>query len=1219
MHRLAELSLKNRALIALVTIAVALFGTISMTQLKQELVPSISLPVVSVVTTYPGASPEIVDNDVSTKVEASMRGLEGLASSSATSSAGVSTVTLQFDYGTDLVYAQQRIQQALDRTSSQLPSGIQTNVVSGSIADLPVVRLAVSAPDGTSMQDLAQRIRTSTLGDLRDIAGVRDATLSGDPQPRIAITPDQAALAAAGLGPTAITDALKTAGVLVPIGQVADAGTTLTVEAGTPLTSADDLARIPLTGARAGSSPTLGDVAKVVLDTQPATTISRVDGAAALTISVTKTPAANTVDVSKAVRAALPDLQPALGTGVTITPVFDQAPFIEQSIETLVVEGLLGLFFAIIVIFAFLFSLRSTIVTAISIPTSLLVTFIGLQAAHYSLNILTLGALTIAIGRVVDDSIVVIENIKRHMAMHPAAGRRGEERARVIVDSVREVAGAVTAATVSTVAVYLPIAFVSDISGELFRPFALTSVIALLASLVVSLTIVPVLAYWMLGGSRARSRAKRAAGTPPSDLLPVPRSAGSRGGADAGAESEAGMEGDGSFGATGAAGSAGPTAGAALASTASASAQPLRARPRRERAEQDAVQFAPLGLRDEPERPRSRRELREAREREAAEARGAGTTATSGAGLGPNGATAVASTGTAADGRSPLVADAVAAAGPAADGAAAPGVGAGGTGGDALGFESERAEGWLARAYAPVIRWVLSRPWTTLGAALLVLVLTGILAPFMKTNFLGDSGNNAFTVTQEVAPNASLQAIDEGSRAIEQALISTPDVETVQLTISAPGAGGSSFSLASSSGPRVTFSVTAGANADVQTVQDRVRERLATVPGGDKTTIGTGGSSSGFSSNLTVSVTAPTQELLREGTAKITEALSTASGLRDVTSSLDESRPFVRLTVDHAAAAAAGLNEQAIGGIVAQRLGPVPAGNVLLEGQTVRVFLLSGTTAPDSIIALRDLEIPTATGPKRLSELAAVDVVNGPVTITTEHGGPSASVTATPVDDNLGAANTNVRAALRDLALPDGVQWELGGVSADQSAAFAQLGLALLAAILIVYVVMVATFKSLLQPLLLLVSVPFAATGAVLLQIATGVPLGVASLIGVLMLIGIVVTNAIVLVDLVNQFRARGADVAHAVVEGGVRRVRPIVMTALATVLALTPMALGVTGHSGFISQPLAIVVIGGLLSSTALTLLVLPALYAIVEGPIERRRMRRRARVEGELAGEGL
>ena len=248
-------------------------------------------------------------------------------------------------------------------------------------------------------------------------------------------------------------------------------------------------------------------------------------------------------------------------------------------------------------------------------------------------------------------------------------------------------------------------------------------------------------------------------------------------------------------------------------------------------------------------------------------------------------------------------------------------------------------------------------------------------------------------------------------------------------------------------------------------------------------------------------------------------------------------------------------------------------------------------------------------GPVALDTLATVENTEGPASVTTVKGLRSATITATPGTDNLSVANTEVTAALADAKLPQGANAEIGGVTASQGDAFSQLGLALLAAILIVYIVMVATFRSLRQPLLLLVSVPFAATGAIILQIVSGIPLGVASLIGVLMLIGIVVTNAIVLVDLVNQYRRRGMGVEEAVMHGASRRLRPILMTALATIFALLPMAIGLTGHGGFISQPLAIVVIGGLVSSTVLTLVVLPTLYNLVEGARDRRAAKKAAK----------
>jgi HAE1 family hydrophobic/amphiphilic exporter-1 len=265
---------------------------------------------------------------------------------------------------------------------------------------------------------------------------------------------------------------------------------------------------------------------------------------------------------------------------------------------------------------------------------------------------------------------------------------------------------------------------------------------------------------------------------------------------------------------------------------------------------------------------------------------------------------------------------------------------------------------------------------------------------------------------------------------------------------------------------------------------------------------------------------------------------------------------------------------------------------------------------PLTIAALRDYKVTTPTGKTvKLSSLADVGQKESPASITTIKGVQSATITVSPKTADTGTASTDIAKAIKSLNLPSGATATLGGVTKQQNDAFSQLAIALLAAILIVYIVMVAAFKSLRQPLLLLVSVPFAATGAIILQKVSGIPLGVASLIGVLMLIGIVVTNAIVLIDLVNQYRRRGYKTGEAIAHGGSRRLRPILMTALATIFALLPMGVGLTGGGGFISQPLAIVVIGGLVSSTVLTLIVLPALFYLVEGAKERRTDRRAAR----------
>jgi HAE1 family hydrophobic/amphiphilic exporter-1 len=217
----------------------------------------------------------------------------------------------------------------------------------------------------------------------------------------------------------------------------------------------------------------------------------------------------------------------------------------------------------------------------------------------------------------------------------------------------------------------------------------------------------------------------------------------------------------------------------------------------------------------------------------------------------------------------------------------------------------------------------------------------------------------------------------------------------------------------------------------------------------------------------------------------------------------------------------------------------------------------------------------------------------------------------TPAGDNLGALTAEVTKRLNAVELPVGVTATIGGVSASQADSFSQLGIALLAAIAIVFVVMVATFSSIIQPLILLISIPFAATGALGLLLATNTPLGVPAIIGMLLLVGVVVTNAIVLIDLINQYRKQGRPTQQAIMDGARQRLRPILMTALATIFALTPMALGITGSGGFISQPLAIVVIGGLFSSTVLTLVIVPVLYWLVEGRKERRAAKRAAKTK--------
>jgi HAE1 family hydrophobic/amphiphilic exporter-1 len=1040
-HLLSVFSLRNRALIALLTIVVVVFGGISLTLLKQELFPSLSLPQITIITGDPGASPQVVENDVSTPIENAVQGVEGLDSSRSTSKSGQSTVTASFVYGTDLTSAEQKVQVAVDRLQSSLPDGVTPQVVAFSLDDLPVIQLAVTSK--LDAPTLASRLQDSTVTDLEQLTGVRAASVLGDRGQRITIAPDAAKLAADGLTTQAIGSALQQNGILLASGTITEGDKTLDVQAGQRIDSTDQLAALPLIGARVppGTAvPTIGDVATVKIVQNPVAGISRVNGKAALTVSISKTPAGNTVDVSRAVNKEIPKLEKDLGSDTKFTVVFDQAPYIEQSINSLAEEGGLGLLFAVIVILLFLLSFRSTIVTAISIPVSLLIAFIVMWGVGYTLNVLTLGAITIAVGRVVDDSIVVIENIKRHLSL-------GEEKLAAITTGVREVAIAVTASTVTTVAVFLPIALVGDITGELFRPFALTVTIALLASLFVALTIVPVLAYWFLKATPHRH------------------------------------------------------SGAVTASAADGG----------------------VTASDELDRPTA-----------------------------------------------------------------------------------------LQRGYLPIIRWTTRFRWVTVFAAVAILIGSGALGGLLTTNFIGSSGQNTLTVTETLPPSTSLEASDAAATKVEKAIRGVDGVKIVQTSIGS--SGGIAAAFGGGGGGGVTFSVTTDANKNQDVIQADVRSAVKKLTGVGKVDLST--SSGGFGgSDIEVDVKSSSASDLQKAAGDVLARVQKLSQVAQATSDLAATQPYLAIKVDRASAAQHGLSEVAVGRLVAQAMLPTSSGSVELDDRTLNIYV-TDPDAPTTVDQLKAFSIPTAVGPVALSDLATVQQVNGPASIHTERGQRTAEITVTPKSADLGTASASVQKAVDKVDLPSGTTATLGGATSDQANAFSQLGLALLAAILIVYTVMVATFRSLRQPLLLLVSVPFAATGAIVLQYLSGIPLGAASLIGVLMLIGIVVTNAIVLIDLVNQYRRRGMTVEDAVVHGAARRLRPILMTALATIFALLPMALGLTGHGGFISQPLAIVVIGGLVSSTLLTLIVLPSFYVLVEGAKERRVARRASRPVADRPG---
>ena len=1035
MSWLTKMSLRNRSLIGLAVVAVIIFGVIAIGSLKEELIPDLTFPYLTVFTSQQGASPTDVEKNITTPLEQALKNGSGIKEYDSFSNEGMSIITVQYEFGTDMKAKEAEVQQSV--AGVQLPAtATPPDVAALNFGAMPVVQLAVSS--SLPPQELATLLGTKVVPRLQSIPGVQAVTLSGVEEMQLQIKLKPKEVLRLGVTPEQITAAVQQANLTNGAGAVTSGSLVypVTVSASTPTIRAfERLVLSPAGGATAGASTaggmtagatpasaaastsaspakpvTLGQIADVSVAPAPLTAVTRTDGKASIGISVSKSSSGNTVDIAANVAKELPAITRDLNGQATITLVVDQSTYIKESITSLWREGLLGAVFAVLVIWAFLRSWRSTLIASLSIPLSVVGALIILYSRGQSLNMLTLGGLTIAIGRVIDDSIVVIENTYRHL-------QEGDDIRTAAFTGTREVAGAITASTLTTVAVFLPLGFVHGLASEFFRPFALTVTFALLCSLFVALMVVPVVSTWVLSKRQ-------------------------------------------------------------------------------------------VGHRDPDEVSR------------------------------------------------------------------------------------------LQRAYLPALKLALGHKTITLVLAGAIFAGTMVLTPLLKTNLFDNSAQNTMSITQQLPPGTSLDATMAAAAKVEAVLKTTPGIDIYQVT------GGSTGSLfgagggTSASASQAAFTITTDPDLDKNAIVEAVRAKVAKLRNVGTVTV-TGEDSSGSMggmSNMEVRVSASDPAVLLKANAVVLNQVKTVDGLANVTSNLSEGRPSATVAIDQAKAAAAGVSPATLSAYLSLAfsgypLGVVPTAAGPLTAQ-VTLGQITLPPVPGAVTAmLTRIPVPGSQGTVPLSQIATIAEVKAPVQVTHVDGQRTASITASVTNNNIGAASTSIDQALSTVKLPPGATWELAGATEITNDVFRTLGIAMLIAILLVYIIMVATFRSLLNPLILLVSIPFAAVGAVLALIATGTALGMPSLIGLLMLIGIVVTNAIVLLDLVEQFRRKGMDARSAVIEGGRRRLRPILMTAVATILALTPMALGM-GKGGFLSTPLAVVVIGGLFTSTMLTLILVPVLY---------------------------
>ncbi|MDE0563507.1 efflux RND transporter permease subunit [Exiguobacterium sp. B2(2022)] len=1038
MQKITSFSVNNKFAVWLMTIILTAAGLFAGLTMKLETLPDITTPTVSVTTIYPGASPEQVLEEVSTVLEERLQSLNGVEQVRSSSFQNASNIQIDYDFSTDMDEAEQQVKDALSNV--ELPESAQEPQVSRLSFDaFPVIGAAIS-DESLDLAELTKLVEEEVQPALEGVEGAQTVQIAGQEIRRVELQFDQEALAEYNLTEDTVKQLIQANDARIALGlyELGDTEQAVVIDGKSETLEAFRDIQIPYSPAQSTpttpSAPTelppgqTPDVPTEVPTETPSAlppnvpttvptvalselatiedkgieeSISRSNGERSIGVQVTKTQDANTVDVVNAVKEVLSDFEAEYDTAnVSIT--LDQGQPIEESVETMLSKALLGGLFAILIILVFLRNFRSTIIAVISIPLSLLMALIVLKQLDITLNIMTLGAMTVAIGRVVDDSIVVIENIYRRLtrANEPLRGKE------LIIAATKEVFIPIASSTIVTIAVFLPLGFVTGFVGELFLPFALTVVFALLASLLVAITVVP-----MMADSFFKNRDK---------------------------------------------------------------------------------------------------------------------------------------------------------------------------------LKPEEGPGKLAEWYRGVLNWSLNHKLVVFGLATALLIGSFALVPAIGVNFLNQDSEKTLFVTFDPEPGQTLEdSIAAAEVAEEYFMEEQPNATDVQFTVGGenplnPGNNKQGIFIVQYDPDTEDF-------ADVKLADIEKLNELASNGEWKEQDFSGGGATSG----VTYNVYANSLEDLEAIVPTFIETIEEETDyVRQATSDLRESYVQYTFNVDQQAAAEAGVSAGQIAQVISQFQAPEsPLASVTVDDKQLDVVIPNEQVTYDSVDDLQAQEITTPFGPRPISDFIEIEEGTTPDTLVERDGKLLAQVSVELSTDKATEASAAIEERVSEIELPSGVSYDVGGVTEQIQESFTQLGLAMLAAIAIVYLVLVITFGGALTPFVVLFSLPYAIIGGLVALLITGETISVSALIGALMLIGIVVTNAIVLIDRVIHKEEAGLSTREALLEAAGTRLRPILMTALATIGALAPLALGLEGGA-LISKGLGVTVIGGLTSSTLLTLLIVPIVY---------------------------
>lgn len=1026
--KIVNFAVKRPVTMIILVAVIIILGLFTVNRMVLDLYPEMKFPMAVVYTSYSGAGPEEVESQVTKVLEGAVNTVAGIESVQSYSSSGTSTILASFDWGTDMDNAILNIREKIGLVEMALPDEVEKPMVlKMDINMMPILQIGITGGNDVSMAQLQSIAEDKIKPRLERIPEVASVSITGGLEREVKVEVDPARLQNYGLTLSQVNQVLQMENFNTSSGTVKENQRQYFVRSLQQFEGVDDIKNVAILTST-GNIVYLRDIANIIDGYKDDTQLTRVDQGSAVGIHIMKQSDANTVKACEAVKAELAKIQQESDVSLNIKVVTDQSSFIKQSLESTQTTMWEGALLAALVLFLFMRNFSSTFIVLTAIPLSIVATFILMYFNGSTLNLVTLGGLSLGIGRMVDDSIVVFENIYRHRKL-------GLPPLEAALNGASEVGSAVIAATLTLIAVFLPILFVQGLASVIFKPMAITISFAIFCSLIVALTVVPLMSSRMLTDRAIEER-----------------------------------------------------------------------------------QF----------------------------------------------------------------------------------------GSGRLGSKINKLGNWidnLGERYTQLIKWSLGHRKTVSIGVTALMVLSVVLTPLIGAEFLPATDSGEIAISVETDQGSQLKSTDQIMAQIEDQLHSLPEVDTIFSSI---GSSANMFLSAGTQSDQGAISLKLVKKnmreKSVTEMAEDIRIMLSDIPGA-KISVSVSDMTSGMMSTSGVNVLIKGDDLtvLRSLSDQVSEIVRNTPGTREVKSTLADGKPEVQIKVDRQRAAALGLTPVQVSAEIKNAMQGTVATRYKTEGTEVDVRVSYTPQNHEDLEYLQNLTILSNSGAVvKLSQIATFAIVQGPVQINRIDQVREAEVTANLLNRDLKSVVSDIQAQAANLNLPAGYSIDYTGANEDMMESFSSLGIAFILAFILVYAVMAIQYESFFNPFIIMFSVPTAFIGIVFGLLLTGRSFCVPAFIGIIMLVGIVVSNAIVMVDYLERLRNRGLDRDAAIIEAGRVRLRPILMTAFATILAMFPLGLGL-GEGGEMTAPMATVVIGGLLVSTLITLFLVPVVYSIFDDYLQR------------------